>query len=528
MVYFPRWKVITVLAVCVLGLIYALPNLLPAETTERWAKADLPGWLPTDTVNLGLDLRGGAHLLWGVETEAALRDRVEGLEDSIRQAFNEAEPRIGYRNLRVAEGEVRLTLRDPDQAGQARRLIREQARGIRVRVEENRIQAGYTEDRRREIRDNIVEQSIEIVRRRVNETGRREFQVQRQGESRLLVQVPGIDDPEQLKRIIGKTARMTFHLVNDSPAARRGEYGVRYRRAPVRDPAPGRPDFEIIERRVAVSGEHLTSASQAFDQQTGQPIVRLNFDSVGARKFARLTSEHVNERFAVVLDGEVISAPNIESPIIGGSGMIHGGFTVRTAQELALLLRAGALPAELTVLQERVVGPSLGADSIQAGKWAAIVSLAAVAVFVALSYGLFGLMANVALLANLVLIFALLSILQATLTLPGIAGIVLTVGMAVDANVLIFERIREELRAGRTPISAVDSGYGRALTTIIDANVTTFIAALFLYFLGSGPVQGFAVTLALGLLTSMFTAIMVTRMIVIGWLRWRRPAKLAI
>jgi preprotein translocase subunit SecD len=371
------------------------------------------------------------------------------------------------------------------------------------------------------------------VRKRIDETGVREPTIQRQGDDRILVQLPGLDDPERVKQLLGKTAKMSFHLVDHrvSPSdALRGNVPPGTKILPSIDEigSDGRPRVYAVRKRVMVSGDNLIDAQPTIDQRDNQPVVSFRFDASGGKRFGDVTQANVNRPFAIVLDGTVISAPVIREPILGGSGIISGNFTTQTAQDLALLLRAGALPAPLTILEERSVGPGLGADSIAAGKIASIIGLVAVIIFMVVVYGLFGAMADVALAVNMLLIGGALSLMQATLTLPGIAGIVLTIGMAVDANVLIFERIREEVRVGRTPISAVDAGYSRAITTIIDANVTTLIAAILLYIFGSGPVRGFAVTLAIGIVTSMFTAIMLTRLLVVTWLRRTRPQSLPI
>ena len=370
-----------------------------------------------------------------------------------------------------------------------------------------------------------VEQTLEILRIRLNELGLREPTIQRHGLDRIIVQLPGVDDPDTIKDLLTQTAKLTFHLLdqrNADPTAA-APPGARWHKGT--DPLGQVTDY-LVEKRVRVSGERLVDAQQTF--QDGQPVVSFRFDSVGARQFGRTTGEHVGRPLAIVLDNEVISAPRINEPILGGSGIISGSFSLTEAQNLALLLRAGALPAPLVYLEERTVGPGLGQDSIDAGKAASIIGMVAVLVFMVVVYGLFGLMANVALVFNMALIFGALSLLQATLTLPGIAGIVLTIGMAVDANVLIFERIREEARVGRGVIGAIDAGYDRALKTIIDANLTTLIAAALLFWFGSGPVKGFAVTLAIGIMTSMFTAIWVTRLMVVLWVRRRRPQMLPI
>ena len=533
MVYFAKWKIVLVAIVCIFGIATAFPNFLSEEDA-----AGLPGFLPSQQINLGLDLQGGSHLLLEVDVASVLSQRREGMVDSIRDGLRRGSPRIGYRRLGVRGECVGFDLLREADLDRARRIVRDLETNtfdptLDIDVDGLSITVCATQTGQREILTSAVQQSIEIVRRRIDELGTREPTIQRQGSDRILVQVPGLDDPERLKALIGTTAKMTFHLVDQSNSAA-ASCGSGRRRPPgtvclpsVEDrDANNNPLMYLVKRRVMVDGENLVDAQATF--QDGQAVVSFRFDSVGARRFGDVTRQNVGQPFAIVLDKKVISAPVIREAILGGNGIISGNFTIKSAQDLALLLRAGALPAPLTVLEERTVGAELGADSIAAGEFASVLAVILVIVFMAAAYGMFGLMADVALVLNIVLIAAVLSMLQATLTLPGIAGIVLTIGMAVDANVLIFERIREEARNGRTPISAVDSGYSRALTTIIDANITTLIAAVLLFQFGSGPIKGFAVTLAIGLLTSMFTAIMVTRMMVVTWLHRRRPKKLPL
>lgn len=530
MVYFAKWKIILVLLVCALGVIYAAPNLLSRERVDSWSE-ELPGWLPVRQVNLGLDLRGGSHLLLEVDYRAVITERMESLVDTLRGELRSAD--IGYTDLGLRGGDgVGLTLTDPAaDADRVREIILGLDRTFDVQIEDGRVTVRFSQTAVDQLRDSAINQSIEIVRRRIDELGTNEPNIQRQGESRILVQLPGVDDPERVKDLLGQTARLTFHLLDENTSlsqALSGNVPAGSEVLPGNEVGPdGQPLRQyVVRRRVMVSGESLVDAQPTFQQ--GQPVVSFRFDSVGASRFGDVTSENVNRQLAIVLDEKVISAPVIRSPILGGSGVIEGNFKIEEANDLALLLRAGALPAPLTVLEERTVGPGLGADSIQAGAIASVIGLVGVVIFMVIAYGLFGIFANIALLFNLALLIALLSALQATLTLPGIAGIVLTMGMAVDANVLIFERIREEMAAGRSPISAIDAGFSRALTTIIDSNLTTLIAAILLFALGSGPVKGFAVTLALGILTSMFTAIMVTRLIVVTWLRRARPKAIPI
>ncbi len=525
MLNLPRWKIALVFVLCLLGFIYAAPNVLSTSALEK-----LPGWLPVHKINLGLDLQGGSHLLLEVETDAVLAERIEVLVDSVRTDLRNA--RIRYTGLGARGTAVAVTVAEPGRVDEAANLLRKiDQDAVLSRGDSGQLTLTLSERAVRDRRTAAIEQSIEIVRRRIDETGVREPTIQRQGEQRILLQLPGLDDPERVKRLIGRTARMSFHLLDAEHSLSEAVGG----RVPpgaqllpsASDTNPdGQPRMYLVQRRVAVSGDTLVDSQPSFDQRTNEPVVSFRFDNQGARRFAQITQENVGRPFAIVLDKRVISAPVIREPILGGTRQISGSFSVGEANDLALLLRAGALPAPLTILEERTVGPGLGADSVEAGKIACIVGFVLVVVLMAVSYGFFGVLANVALLVNLVLILAVLSALQASLTLPGIAGIVLTLGMAVDANVLIFERIREELRAGRTPFSAVDTGYARAMSTIIDSNLTTLIAALFLYIFGSGPVRGFAVTLSIGIITSMFSAIMLTRIMIVLWLKRARPRTL--
>jgi preprotein translocase subunit SecD len=523
MIYFAKWKIVLILGICLLGVIFVAPNFLSAKQAES-----LPTWLPHKQISLGLDLQGGSHLLLEVEVNSVLKERLETLVDSMRGALRKA--RIRYGGLGIDGLSAKVTIKDPDSAEQARQLLKNIDNMLIVDLFDNGlITLQMTEQAIRDRRSAAIEQSIEIVRRRIDETGVREPTIQRQGDERILVQLPGVDDPDRVKRLLGKTAKLAFHLVDErqtpSLAGRVPPGSVQM---PSADEvgSDGRPRMYLLKKRVMISGDTLIDSQPTF--QDNQPVVSFRFDTVGGKRFGKATTENVNKLFAIVLDGKVISAPVIREPILGGSGVISGNFSVQGAQDLALLLRAGALPAPLTILEERSVGPGLGADSIAAGKIASIIGMVLVIAFMVVVYGRFGLMADVALLVNIILIGASLSLLQATLTLPGIAGIVLTIGMAVDANVLVFERIREEVRAGRTPISSIDAGYSRAIKTIIDANVTTLIAAILLYQFGSGPVRGFAVTLAIGIITSLFTAIMLTRFMVATWLKKTRPDTLPI
>ena len=539
MIHFSRWKIIIIFAVCALGLVLASPNLFSKQQL-----AGFPDWLPKRTLNLGLDLRGGSHLLLEVNLGAAYKERIANLVQGIRTELRRE--RIGYSRIGATRDSALVVIRDPDKKARkgrdgqtnierATRLLRRLEPGTEIDVSGARINVTFTVATRRDRDNQVLQQSIEIVRRRVDELGTTEPSIQRQGADRILVQVPGLDDPERLKKLLGQTAKMTFHLLDPrfglgTPLPTVAPPGSFFAKELTgrRQEGEGDPPSVtyVLKKRVMVSGEHLVDSQPSFDR--GRPVVSFRFNTVGARKFGRVTQENVGKPFAIVLDGKVISAPVIQEPILGGSGQISGSFTVQETQDLALLLRAGALPAPMTILEERTVGPELGADSIAAGAIACVIGFVLVLVFMIMAYGIFGLFANIALLLNMSLLLGGLSLLQATLTLPGIAGIVLTIGMAVDANVLIFERIREEVASGRTPLSSVDAGYQRALTTIVDANLTTLIAAIILFEFGSGPVKGFAVTLSIGLVTSMFTAIMVTRLIVVTYLRRRRLQALPI
>ncbi|CAM4404294.1 protein translocase subunit SecD [Palleronia rufa] len=557
MLQVPLWKRVFIWGLVLAGLLLAVPNLFYSRveqandaraeietlgaTPERTAAAaGWPSYLPSGLVNLGLDLRGGAHLLAEVKVSDVYAQRMDGIWPELRDALRAARADIGTIR-RVDDGGDVLQVRISNPQGLPRAL--EIARGL-ARPVASLTGAGasdidvagttegdtalltvqLSEAERAATDDRTVRQSLEIIRRRVDEVGTREPTIQRQGADRILIQVPGIGSAEELKALIGTTAQLTFNPVvgrADSADATPGPGNVIY---PSLDQEGV---FYELERTPVVTGESLVDAQPGFDQN-GRPAVTFRFDPQGARAFGDYTAENIGNPFAIVLDAEVISAPVIQSHIPGGSGIITGNFTVEGSTDLAVLLRAGALPAELAFLEERTVGPELGQDSIEAGRIASMVAFAAVMVLMAASYGLFGIFANVALIVNVALIFGLLSLIGATLTLPGIAGIVLTIGMAVDANVLVFERIREEMRTAKGPSRAIAQGYERALSAIVDANITTFIIAMILFTLGSGPVRGFAVTLGLGILTSVFTAIYVTRLMIVTWFDRRRPKTIEV
>ncbi len=503
MLDFPLWKRLLIAAVIMLGLVYAFPNVSSQDYS-----ADLPDFAPGHKLNLGLDLQGGAHLLLQVESGKVIEERLQSLAEEVRGILRTQ--RLRFANLESSATQVRFSLRKAEDADEILPLLRNLDAGIDVVREGLDFRLSYNEESILESRNTAVEQSLEIIRRRVDAFGTTEPLIQRQGADRIIVQVPGEKNPERLKNTIGKTARLSFHLTD-----RRFQVG---REAPSSVP-PGSQvlpfrdgGFAVVERLARVGGDSLTDSGTAF--QDNQPVVSFRFDTIGARKFGQVTQDNVGRNLAIILDGEVISAPNIREPILGGSGVISGGFSVAETQDLAILLSAGALPAPITVLEERSVGAGLGQDSVNAGKLAALIALIAVMILVAAYYGLYGIFACFALLLNLMLIVGILSALQATLTLPGIAGIILTVGMAVDANVLIFERIREEHLRGRKAVEAIQEGYKRAIATIADSNLTTLIAAALLFGFGSGPIKGFAVTLSVGIATSLFTAIMVVRFII--------------
>ena len=533
MLYFSRWKALAIILTALVVCLCAVPNFFPEARVKTW-----PVWAQRHLV-LGLDLQGGSYLLLEVDSNYVKKEKLDQVRDDVRRVLREA--KIGYTGLvgRTDYVEVRISkdtdaptaltkLRELSQplggllgsSGQRSLEVSDAGGGlIRLTVP----QAAITERIRQ-----TIEQSIQIVERRVNQLGTVEPIIQRQGTDRILVQVPGLQDPTELKRILGKTAKMEFRMVDTTVPPDQATQGRIPADSELLMSAQTPKVPYVIKKQVLVSGGDLTDAQPGFDQRTNEPIVSFRFNTAGSRKFAQATSENVGQPFAIVLDNEVISAPVIREPITGGSGQISGSFTVQQANELALLLRAGALPAPLTVIEERTVGPGLGQDSIEKGELAAYIGSIMVIVFMLVTYRLFGVFANVAVAINVAMIFGVLSLLNATLTLPGIAGIVLTVGIAVDSNVLIYERIREELRGGRNAISAIDAGFKRALPTILNSNITTFIAAAVLFYIGTGPVRGFAVTLGIGIITTVFTAFLFTRLIVAGWVRWKRPQSVPI
>jgi len=537
MLYFARWKVAAILGVVALGVLLCVPNLVPRSAMPAWAARQ---------ISLGLDLRGGSYLLLEVDMNAVVRERVEGLADGARTALRDA--RIGYLNLAGDPNNRRLSLRarDPSQAEAVAARLRDLAIPVPVRgsttgatepdiavtaAPDGTVTATLSDAALVARASGAVEQSIEIVRRRIDETGVAEALIARQGQNRILVQLPGVEDPNRIKELLGRTARMTFHLLEEganpnAPGA--PPAGVQFLQGEARAGSGVPPERFAVRRQVAVDGANLTDARAGQDSRNNEWVVNFTFDSVGARRFADITRQNVGRPFAVVLDDRVITAPVIRDAITGGRGQISGSFNARTANDLAVLLRAGALPAPLTVVEERTVGPELGADAIRAGVISLLAGAAFVFLYMGFAYGLFGWFANVALLVNILLMMAALSLLQATLTLPGIAGIVLTLGTALDANILINERIREETRAGRSPVQALELGFTKASGTIMDSNLTNLIAMVCLYAFGSGPVKGFAVTVAIGTVVQMWTATTLVRLLVSWWYRATRPRALPV
>lgn len=554
MLHTPLWKRLAILAVCLWGLLAASPNLFYTRveqhndaakaaaaagfaTAEQAAEiAKWPGIMPSALVNLGLDLRGGAHLLAEVKVEDVYAQRIDGMWPEVRDALRDVRDQVGAVRRQPSVPDVlRVAIGNPDGMAVAMEKVKALAQpvvsltgigsnNLDITVEGSEIVIQLSAAEKAATDSRTIQQSLEIIRRRVDEVGTREPTIQRQGTDRILIQVPGIGSAAELKNLIGTTAKLTFNAVvgqTSDPAAEAGARNV------LLPSSTQKGVFYIVEQTPVVTGEDLVDAQPSFDQNN-RPAVNFRFDPSGARKFGDYTAENIGEPFAIVLDNEVISAPTIQSHIAGGSGIITGSFTIEESTELAVLLRAGALPAEMNFLEERTVGPELGQDSIDAGRVAGVVAIVAVALYMFASYGLFGVFANIALAVNMALIFGALSTIGGTLTLPGIAGIVLTIGMAVDANVLVFERIREELRTAKSPGRAIEIGYERAQSAIIDANLTTLITAGALFFFGAGPVRGFAIVLGIGIVTSVFSAIYVTRMIIEFWLGWRRPKTIVV
>ncbi|MDA9290745.1 protein translocase subunit SecD [Amylibacter sp.] len=553
MLQFSLTKKILIWVVVAVGFLFAMPNgfysrvesvndarmqLENGYTNPEIVKtaSNWPSFLPSSLVNLGLDLRGGAHLLARVRVDQVYEARMDAYWPEVRNALRKERAIIG--TIRRVDGEnydLRVRISEPDKLERAVEVITALARPVTtlsgagskdiiVSSQDDMVIIELSEAEKIATDTRTMEQSLEIIRRRVDEAGTREPTIQRQGTDRVLIQVPGIGSAEELKSIIGKTAKLTFHKVIQRTSNSDERIKTRQVLLPAQD---DEGVYYVLDKTPVINGDHLTDAQPAFDENN-RPAVSFRLNTSGARIFGQYTAENIGTPFAIVLDKEVVSAPTIQSHISGGSGIITGQFGVEETTLLSIQLRAGALPAELEYLQESTVGPDLGQDSIDAGTLACIVAFIAVLAFMILSYGLFGLFANVALIINVALIFAVLSIISGTLTLPGIAGIVLTVGMAVDANVLVFERIREELKKSKNPRKAIELGYERAFSAIIDANITTLIAAVILLIFGSGPVKGFAITLGIGIVTSVFTAIWVTRLLISIWIDRKRPKTIEI
>lgn len=530
MLDFPRWKVLLIWAVLLFGMLCAVPSFVPEKVLEP-----LPPVLKP-RISLGLDLAGGSHLLLEARPEDIAKEKLANMEEQIRTELRRNEPRIAIGDISSTGGQLTFMVRDPAQVDGAVERIRPMTQGagmtgqrdFDVTVKDgNTIVVAPTNAGISAAIDQAMQVATEIIRRRIDEMGTREATVQRQGDNRILVQVPGLQDPTELKNLLGQTAKLEFKLVDTGASVATGQAPIGSELLPYPNNPSGVPVI-AVKRQVMVSGDELSDAQQGYDQQSNAPVVNITFNGSGGRKFGRVTQENVGKPFAIILDGKVLSAPNINEPILGGRAQISGSFTVQSANQLAIALRSGKLPVKLNVVDERTVGPQLGADSIRAGLIASGIAAVAVILFMFVSYGRFGMYANIAVVINVLVILGVMGILGGTLTLPGIAGFVLTIGTAVDANVLVYERIREERRRGRGVVQAVELGYKEASRTIFEANVTHAIAGLIMLFMGSGPVKGFAIVLLIGIATSVFTAVMFTRMLAAQWLRRARPTDIVI
>jgi len=530
MLDFPRWKVWLVSLTILVGILLAVPSLLPKDQVDRW-----PGWLPSARVNLGLDIAGGSQLLLEADLADAGKQRLQAKEEEVTTELRRGEPRIQIGDVSTSGGKLSFVVRDPTQLDAAFERMRalSQPQGLTgtrdwevSTVDGNRIVLTPTESGTKTALKDSLTVARDVVRRRIDPGGTKEITVINQGERRIFVQVPGIEDPEALKQLIGQTARLEFKLVDLTSDPQQVAAGHAPPGSQVLPMADGSGAI-AVQRRVMVSGDQLVKATQGFDQN-GRAVVDITFNAAGARRFGRVTQENVNKPFAIILDDKVLSAPNINEPILGGRAQISGSFTVETANQLAISLASGKLPVKLNVVEERTVSAELGKDSIRSGTIASVVATLAVIAFMIVTYGRFGVYASFALLVNALMILGIMAVFNATLTLPGIAGFVLTIGAAVDANVLINERIREELRRGRKMLDALETGYKEASTAIFDANITNTIAAALMMYFGSGPIRGFAVVLLIGIITSVFTAVNFTRMLVSLWIRSRRPRALNI
>ncbi len=532
MLDFPRWRVWMLNIILLVGVLFAIPSVLPTNVRAQMAQ-----YLPTPTINLGLDLAGGSHILLEADASQLEQTRLEALEDGIRGAMRRTDPRIAIDDVSRTGGQLSFTVTDPSQVDAAREALlplignATGGRDWNIGVNDgNRIVLSAAGSGTESAMNQAMDTAKDVIDRRINALGTLEPTIIRQGDNRIVVQVPGLDDPAALKDLIGKTAKLEFKLVDeqaDPDQTAQGKARVGSQVLPYPSNPNGLPNI-AVRRLGGIAGDKLVKADPTFDQQSNQPAVTIQFDGEGGQKFARMTQQNTNKLFAIILDGQVISAPVIKEPIFGGISQISGSFTVESANQLAIALRSGALPIDLKIVEERSVGPDLGADSIRSGVLAAIIGTTAILVLMFVTYGRFGMYANIALVINVLMILGVMAMANATLTLPGIAGFVLTIGAAVDANVLINERIREELKRGRRVVQAIEFGYKEASRAIFDANSTNVIAAVLLFIFGSGPIRGFAVVLMIGIVTSVFTAVTITRMWVSRWVKRTRPHELVI
>ena len=510
---FSKLNLYFLILVCIIAFIYALPNLF-----EKLQFQKTNSYLPGKVVNLGLDLKGGSYLLLQAEMDIVLEEKLISMLSDLRKTLRTKN--IRYKNLREFDKSITFSIRNFTKNKLTLDTLKKYSEDFVISFENNIFRLRFSENGLNKIIQTTMQQAIEIVRRRIDESGTKEPLIQRQGKDRILVQLPGVDDPERIKRLLGKTAKLTFRFTH--PKILSTELNINSNVPPgyilLKDQKV-KDKLYLIQKKVMISGESLTDARPGFDQD-GSSAVMFTLTTSGGKKFGKITGKNIGKAFAIVLDDKVISAPIIQGQIYS-NGQITGNFSVQEANDLALVLRAGALPVPLSILEERSVGPGLGSDSIESGKFASLMAIFAVIIFMVISYGVFGIFANIALTMNMILIIATLSIIQATLTLPGIAGIVLTIGMAVDANVLIFERIREEFKLRKNKLDAVDEGFKKAVSTIVDANLTTFIAAFALFIFGSGPIKGFSVTLMIGLITSMYTAIVLTKFLTLQYIKYK-------
>jgi preprotein translocase subunit SecD len=537
MLDFPRWKILWIWFVLLAAVALAIPSLMPESTANRLHLGGVP------RINLGLDLSGGSHLLLEADTADLAKNNLQKMEDTIRTEMRRNDPKIDIGDISTSNGSLSFFVRDVSQLDAAveRARAQTQAAGLSGQrdwnvavVDSTRIVMTPSQAGLAAATDNAMKTATEVVRKRIDELGTKEPTIVREGATRILVQVPGLQDPAGLKALIGKTAKLEFKMVDEAAdqtqvqagRAPAGDEVLQFAKEP-NEAANAPPRYIAVQRRAILSGDDLIDAQLSHDENQ-QPAVSLKFNAPGGKKFARATQENSGKLFAMILDNQVLSAPRIDEPILGGNAIIHGSFTTDSANQLAIALRSGKLPVTLKVIEERTVGPQLGADSIHAGVVASVIASAAVILFMLVTYGRFGVYANLAVVFNIFVILAVMAILNATLTLPGIAGFVLTIGTAVDANVLINERIREERRRGRGIIQSVELGYKEASRTIFEANTVHAISGLIMLVLGSGPVKGFAIVLLIGICTSVFTAVTFTRMLTTGWIRRNRPTEIHI